>query len=139
VTKGSLITTVRSVGSMPTVFVDSIEKVRSLHLDHQSDQCKIELSDGRCFTLGFHLFCPAGFRSCFEARFAIEDLCGLDLFHSRFAPDSRWNSASLPVEGRFREHLARLENTYAREPGFIERATHLLLVGHRRAVPTVAT
>jgi SAM-dependent methyltransferase len=132
VTRGHFVTTVRSVGSAPTVFVDSIEKARHFQHDHARDQCKIELYDGRRFTVRFHLFGACELRSCFANRFAIEDLRGLDLFHSRFAPDPRWNPASLPIDRPFRDYLARLEDAYSRTPGFMERATHLLLVGRRR-------
>jgi len=124
--------TVRSVGSTPTISVDSIEKARHFQHDHARDQCKIELYDGRRFTLSFHLFGAFELRSCFADRFAIEDLRGLDLFHSRFAPDPRWNPASLSIDRPFHDDLARLEDAYSRTPGFMERATHLLLVGSRR-------
>jgi hypothetical protein len=40
-------------------------------------------------------------RSYFLAHFDIEDLRGLDLFHNRFAPDPRWNPASLAVDTSF--------------------------------------
>jgi SAM-dependent methyltransferase len=132
VTRGHFITTVRSAGSTPTIFVDSIEKARHFQHDHARDQCKIELYDGRRFTLRFHLFGALELRSCFANHFAIEDLRGLDLFHSRFAPDPRWSPASLPSDRQFRDHLMRLEEAYSRNPGFMERATHLLLVGRRR-------
>jgi SAM-dependent methyltransferase len=131
VTGGHFITTVRSVGSMPTIFVDSIEKARHFQHDHTGNQCKIELDDGRRLTLRFHLFDVLELRSCFANRFAIEDLRGLDLFHNRFASDPRWNPESLPIDCSFRDHLARLEDAYSRKPGFMERANHLLLVGRR--------
>ncbi|HVJ54091.1 MAG TPA: class I SAM-dependent methyltransferase [Aliidongia sp.] len=132
VTGGDFVTTARAVGSMPTIFVDSIEKARQFQLDHGRDQCMIELDDGRRFTVGFHLFGAAELRSCFSDWFVIEDLRGLDLFHSRFAPDSRWNPASTPIDDASRADLARLEETYSQNPWFMEHATHLLLVGRRR-------
>ncbi|HLZ66107.1 MAG TPA: methyltransferase domain-containing protein [Aliidongia sp.] len=137
VTRGHFITTVRSVGSTPSIFVDSIEKARHFQHDHVRDQCKIELHDGRRFTLRFHLFTAGELRNCFVDRFAIEDLRGLDLFHSRFSPDPRWNPASLPNDPRCLDHLARLEDAYSHTPGLMERATHLLLVGrpHRPQDP----
>jgi hypothetical protein len=51
-------------------------------------------------------------------------LRGLDLFHNRFAPDSRWNPLSLAVDNHFSDELTRLEETYATSSGFMERATH---------------
>jgi SAM-dependent methyltransferase len=139
VTRGHFITTVRSIGSMPTIFVDSIEKARHFELDHTRDQCRVELYDGREFTVGFHLFSSVELQKLFENCFAIEDLCGLDLFHSRFTPDTRWNPVSVPIDGSFHDHLARLESAYSRNPVFMERATHLLLVGSRRYFEKSAT
>jgi hypothetical protein len=45
VTSGHFITTVRSVGSTPTIFVDSIEKGRHFKHDNSRDQCEIELCE----------------------------------------------------------------------------------------------
>jgi hypothetical protein len=131
VTSGHFITTVRSVGSTPTVFVDSIEKARYFKHDNSRDQCEIELWDGRHIELSFHLFTASELRSCFLDRFNIEDLRGLDLFHNRFAPEPRWNPASLAADNQFSNELERLEETYAAS-GFMERATHLLLVARSR-------
>ena len=132
VTRGHFITTVRPVGSVPSVFVDSIERARHFQLDHARDRCTVELCDGRRFTLPIHLFGAAELRDCFAERFFIEDLRGLDLFHTRFAPDPRWNPASLAGDAPSSARLALLEKAYSRAPGFMECATHLLLVGRPR-------
>jgi SAM-dependent methyltransferase len=132
VTRGHFIATVRTAGSVPSIFVDSVEKASHFQHDHARNRCSIELRDGRRFSLGFHLFSVAELKHCFVDRFGIEELRGLDVFHSRFAPDPRWNPASLPFGGQCEEQLARLEETYARIPGFMERATHLLLIGRPR-------
>jgi SAM-dependent methyltransferase len=132
VTSGYLIATVRSVGSTPTISVDSIEKARRFSHDNIRDRCEIELCDGHHIELSFHLFTASELRSYFSSLIDIEDLRGLDLFHSRFAPDPRWNPASLTVDKQFSNELERLEETYATRPGFVERATHLLLVARRR-------
>jgi SAM-dependent methyltransferase len=132
VTRGHFITTVRPVGSPPTIFVDSIEKARDFQHDHAQNQSQIELHDGRHFTVRFHLFGAVELENCFADRFVIEDLRGLDLFHSRFAPDPRWNPESMRTEHPVPDRLPQLENAYSRTPGFMERATHLLLVGRRR-------
>jgi SAM-dependent methyltransferase len=60
------------------------------------------------------------------------DQCEVDLFHNRFAPDPRWNPLSLAVDNHLYDELKRLEETYATSSGFMERATHLLLVARRR-------
>jgi SAM-dependent methyltransferase len=141
ITSGHFITTVRSIGSTPTAFVDSIEKVRQLNQDHARNRCEIELCDGRRAAFGFHLFTAAELRSLFASGFEIEDLRGLDLFHGRFAPDPRWNPACLRSDSRFSDELVRLEEVYATDPKFMNRATHLLLVarGRRAGAPMPPT
>jgi hypothetical protein len=139
VTSGHFITTVRSIGSTPTAFVDSIENVRELKRDHDLNRCEIEFCDGRRMAFGFHLFTASELRSYFASDFKIEDLRGLDLFHTRFTPDLRWNPALLPGDDQLAGELMRLEGSYATRPEFMDRAAHLLLVarsrGERTAVP----
>ena len=81
--------------------------------------------------LSSHLFAASELRSYFTDHFDIEDLRGIDLFHNRFAPDPRWNPASVVVDNQFSDELERLEETYATSTGFMERATHLMLVARR--------
>jgi hypothetical protein len=135
VTRRHFITTVRSVGSTPTIFVDSIEKARHFKLDHSLDRYDIELFNGRRIAARFHLFTARELKNCFAHQFIIEDLCGLDIFHNRFVPDRRWNPASFHVDLQLSGHLARLEEAYERNPEFMEHATHLLLVGRSRRAP----
>jgi SAM-dependent methyltransferase len=132
VTKGCFITTVRAIGSTPTVFVDAIETARSFKLDHELDRCNIEFRDGRCLDLRFHLFTADELQHHLASYFEIEDLCGLDLFHGRFSPDPRWNPASSEFDPRLSNLLAELEDRYARNPSMIDHATHLMFVGRRR-------
>jgi hypothetical protein len=122
---------VRPVGSIPTAFVDSVENVRRLKLDHVRDRCEIDLSDGRRLAFGFHLFTAVELRNHFAGYFDIEDLRGLDLFHCRFAPDSRWNPVC-SLGGSLADELERLEKAFATRPQFMDRAAHLMLVGHSR-------
>ena len=138
VTSGCLITTVRSAGGAPTILIDSIEKARRFQHDNIRDRIKIELCDGRRIEVAFHLFTASELRSCFADHLDIEDLCGLDLFHHRFAPDPRWNPASLADDDQFVDELERLEEAYATRSGFFDRAAHLLLVARRRQ-PVVQT
>jgi SAM-dependent methyltransferase len=132
ITKGTFITTVRSVGSTPTVFVDAVEKARHFKLDHRRDRCEVEFGNGSRVTVSFHLFTAGELRNCFEPHFHIEDFLGLDIFHSRFLPDRRWNPVSVIADQCLKLALASMEETYARDPRFIERAAHLLLVANRR-------
>jgi SAM-dependent methyltransferase len=139
VTSGHFITTVRPAGSTPTAFVEPVERVRRLKQDHVRNRCEIDLSDGRHMAFGFHLFTAAELRSHFASRFDIEDLRGLDLFHGRFMPDSRWNPVSSPGDNQFVDELVRLEKAYATSTEFMDRAAHLLLVARsRRAAAPLA-
>jgi SAM-dependent methyltransferase len=132
VTRGFFVATVRPVGSPPSVFVDAVGNAQSFAQDNLHDRCKVELHDGRCFTMNIHLFSADELRGYFAGDFEIETLRGLDLFHSRFALDPRWNPP-LPAlaDGEFDGELSRIEETYASSPRFIEHAAHLLLVAHR--------
>jgi SAM-dependent methyltransferase len=132
VTSGHFITTVRPIGSMPSAFVESLENVRRLKHDHVRDRCEIDLSDGRHMAFGFHLFTAAELRSRFAENFEIEDLRGLDLFHSRFMPDARWNPVSQADGSHLIGELDRLEKAYAGSTEFMDHATHLLLVARSR-------
>jgi len=129
VTKGHFVTTVRSTGSPPTAFVDSIEAARRFEMDHDLDRCEIEFHDGRRMALRFHLFTADELRSCFAEQFEIEDLCGLDIFHGRFSPDARWHPAAIGADPRFSNLLAQLEARWMHNSSFMARATHLMLVG----------
>ena len=135
VTKGGFITTVRAIGSTPTVFVDELEKARRYKLDHQSGRCKVEFQNGRRIALGFRLFAARELRDCFKRHFRIVDLRGLDIFHIRFMPDRRWNPPSCFSDERLISKLATFEEAFARDPWFIDRATHLLLVESALARP----
>jgi SAM-dependent methyltransferase len=131
VTRGHFVTTVRSVGSMPTIFIDTIEAARRLEFDHDLDRCEIEFNDGRHMVLRFHLFAPGELKCCFANHFEIEDLRGLDIFRSRFNLDHRWNPDAHAFDPRFEVFITQLEERFAHNPSFMERATHLMLVGRR--------
>ena len=131
VTRGCFVTSVRSVGSTPSIFIDAIEQARSFHQDNDRDRCDIQLKNGRRVSFCCHLFAAGELHQLFADDFRIEDLRGLDLFHKRFSPDPRWNPKSLATD-RLQDELRRLEETYARDPGFIDRAAHLLLIARGR-------
>jgi len=129
VTAGNFITTVRAVGSTPTVYVDAIEHARRFRQDNQTNRLDVEFQNGRRVSLNSHLFSAAELRSLVAAHLDIEDLSGLDLFHGRFASDPRWNPAGWGVKDQFAGELEHLEKIYCRDAEFIDHATHLLLVG----------
>jgi SAM-dependent methyltransferase len=77
VTRGHFVATVRSAGSTPTAFVDTIETARNFELDHERDQFRIEFNRGQRMALQFHLFTPGEPRHCFANQFDIEDFADL--------------------------------------------------------------
>ena len=131
VTAGQFVATVRSVGSPPTIYMDAIENARGFRQDNDRDLCHVELTNGRQVTLNSHLFTAKELRSLAGRHFDVAELRGLDLFHSRFAPDRRW-SAGRPDDSAAQGELEQLERLYATDPRFIDRATHLLLAGGRK-------
>jgi SAM-dependent methyltransferase len=128
VTAGALIVNVRSTGSTPSIFVDDIEKAGAFTQDNDVDRLAIDLKDGRHIEFDLHLFRARELTALFEGPLVIANLIGLDLFHSRFRPDPRWN----PVEGadckEFYDDLAALERAHCANPDFIDHATHILIV-----------
>jgi SAM-dependent methyltransferase len=131
VTSGRFITTVRSVGSIPTALAETVGSTRWITHDSTQDVCEIEFADGRRSRFPFHLFSASELRACFDGAFDIELIRGLDLFHSRFAIDPRWNPTDLPFGRRFYRELSRLEEDYAMDPQYVDHANHILLVGRR--------
>jgi len=129
VTRGDFIATVRAVGSTPTVYVGAVEDASTFHQDNKNDRFEVEFQDGRRVCVCSHLFGAAELRARVLPHLAIKDLFGLDLFHGRFAEDPRWNPHSDQPCQQFDTALDRLEAYYCRNPGFIDHATHLLLVG----------
>jgi SAM-dependent methyltransferase len=129
VTSGTFISTVRTVGSMPSGIVAPIEEVRHLQLDPGRDWCEMELLDGRKAEFNFHLFSSSELAGCFSEAFEIETLEGIDFFHNRFAGDGRWNPAGLDLPQAFLQKLCELEEMFSSNREYMDYANHLLLVG----------
>lgn len=135
VSRGDFITTVRAIGSVPTVYVGAVEDARAFRQDNSKNRLDVEFLDGRRISLNSRLFSASELRAAAKPYFAIKDLFGLDLFHGRFADDARWNSGNCQATAQFESELKRLEKVYCRDPEFIDHATHLLLVGTVRDNP----
>ena len=134
VTLDTAFVTVRTVGSLPTIYVDALDHARSYHQDNESDWMDIQLADGGQLAFPSHLFTADELRALFRPHLAATNLVGLDVFHSRFAADPNWNPAIFDGQDIFDEDLEQLEKRYASDPIFINRAAHILLVGeHHRA------
>lgn len=131
VTRGYFITTVRSLGSMPSGIVASIDDVRRLRQDQRRNWCEVELADGTRVAFDFHLFSAEELRSHFLGTFEIEALEGLDFFHGRFAADPRWNPKGHDLPYVLAQELAKLEKNFAANPEFNDHANHLLLIGRK--------
>lgn len=130
ITDGALFVTVRTAGSLPTIYVAPLHDAYSFHQDNQVHRLEIDLKDGRHIGFDSHLFSAAELECLFQSYIDVEELIGLDVFHGRFALNPHWNPDKIPGEG-FETQLERLEHFCASDPAFIDRAAHILLVGNK--------
>ncbi len=137
VTAGYFVTSARTVGSTPSVYIGALAQARRFHQDNRLNRLEVEFQNGRHISLPSHLFSAAELYALVAPYMAIEDIRGLDLFHGRFAGDPRWNP-QCEGSARFVRQLELLEKTYCRDPEFVDHATHLLLVGKRPGTTPVA-
>ncbi|MCJ8159345.1 class I SAM-dependent methyltransferase [Sphingomonas sp. LaA6.9] len=128
VTRGALLVSVRTVGSQPSIFVDHVERATAFRQDHHTNRLVIDLSDGRHIEFSSHCFAARELEALLAPHIGITRLCGLDLFHSRFAPDPRWNPEEGAESDDFHADLERLELSYSSDPRYIDHATHLLML-----------
>ena len=131
-TDGSLLVTARTIGSLPSIFVAGVEEARDFRHDHCRDRLAVDLRDGRHIEFNFHLFSASEFEHLFEGEGDIAELVGLDLFHGRFNPDSRWNPPG-SANQEFDDALVSLEHSCAADPRFMDRAAHILVHLHSNA------
>ena len=130
--EGYFMATVRAIGSTPTVYVDDLSAALRFYQDNQVDRLDVEFANGCRTSFQSHLFSRSELLKLAAASFEVEDVQGLDLFHLRFATDPRWNPPSAMPLLRLAQELARLEERYCRDPGFMDHAAHLLLVARDR-------
>ena len=133
VTQDTLFVTVRAAGSLPTIYVDSLDHARAFYQDNATDRMEVDMLNGEHIGFTSHLFTSTELGGLFRPHLSEAALIGLDVFHSRFATDSRWNPATLAGENEFDADLDELEYRYASDPRFIDRSAHILLAGERRA------
>ncbi len=131
VTQDTLFVTVRAAGSLPTIYVDSLDHARNFQQDNEADRMEIDMLNGEHIGFTSHLFTSTELDRLFRPHLSQATLFGLDVFHSRFATDRRWNPACFDREADFASDLELLEQRYACDPHFIDRAAHILLVGGR--------
>ena len=136
VTNDTLFVTVRTVGSPPTIYVDGVEKARSYHQDNTAGWLEADMQDGRHLAIPSHLFTCDELAALFTPHLASVAFTGLDLFTSRFAPDRHWNPSTMKGQADFDEYVGWLEQYFASNPSFIDRAAHILLEGecHTRGI-----
>jgi SAM-dependent methyltransferase len=135
VTATYFIASVRTIGSTPTVYVDDLNFALRFFQDNRINRLDVEFANGRRGSFDSHLFSCEELAQMARPRFEVEDLCGLDLFHGRFASDSRWNPPSGAMTARLAQELDRLESRYCRDPGFVNHATHLLMAARKAERP----
>ncbi len=135
VTLDTLFVTTRTAGSLPTIYVDGLERARAFHQDNDADWMDVDLTDGRHLGFPSHLFTSDELQALFQPHLDTTAMTGLDVFHSRFARNPHWNPAGMKGAEAFEEDLDRLERLYASNPHFIDRAAHILIVGET-FVPT---
>lgn len=128
-TSDTIFITVRTVGSPPTIYIDTLDHAKAFHQDNESDRMELDLSDGQQLAFPSHLFTSNELRGLFAPHLSGTALVGLDLFHSRFARNTHWNPPEIEGQQTFEEQLADLEHHYASDPCFIDRAAHILLIG----------
>jgi hypothetical protein len=131
VTHDTLFVTVRAAGSLPTIYVDSLDHARDFHQDNEADRMEIDMLNGEHIGFTSHLFTSTELDRLFQPHLQQTTLFGLDVFHSRFATDRRWNPAAFAGQSEFYADLDVLEYRYASDPRFIDRAAHILLAGKR--------
>jgi SAM-dependent methyltransferase len=131
VTQDTLFVTVRAAGSLPTIYVDSLDHARAFYQDNVADRMEVDMLNGEHIGFTSHLFTSTELGGLFRPHLAEAALIGLDVFHSRFATDQRWNPTTLAGESEFDSDLDALEYRYASDPRFIDRSAHILLVGER--------
>ena len=131
VTNRTLFVAARSVGSLPTIYVDALDQARSFRQDHGRNWMDVELKNGAQLGFPSHLFTAHELQTLFQPSFVLTSLHGLDVFHSRFAVDPNWNPQPLADQHAFEADLDRLERRYADDARFIDRAAHILLIAQR--------
>lgn len=125
---GEIFVTVYSIGGLPSTDLASARDVRGLQQDNEKDRLGIDLADGRHLDLPSHLFRAAELPGLFSERVRQEELVGLDLFHSRFGSNPRWNPGTLDSRARNAE-LDRLEQLCEEMPALIDSAAQVLFRG----------
>jgi SAM-dependent methyltransferase len=116
ITKGRFVATIRAVGSMPTIYVDGVKAARAYRQDNVLGRLEVEFDDGSQTSFPSRLFSAAEIRALAAPALQIDELSGLDQFHSRFATDPDWN----PRDARRQLHrrLARAGTPLPPQPGF---------------------
>jgi SAM-dependent methyltransferase len=128
VTRGAFVATLRAIGSTPTIYVDGVKAAKAYHQDNAHGRLQVEFQNGRQTSFPSHHFSAAEIRALATPALEIEELSGLDLFHSRFATDPDWNPTEATPDANFIHALRVLEHRFRRNPTFVDHATHLPLI-----------
>lgn len=125
---GEIFVTVYSVGGNPSIYLADAYDVRQFLQDNDKGRLDIDLADGRTLRLPFHLFHANELPRLFSDRVRQDEVAGLDLFHSRFRINPRWNNTPGDIRERDAE-LDRLEQLCERMTALIDFSSQILFRG----------
>lgn len=131
VTGNSLFVTVNAVGGQPANYVDFATDVAHFPQYETDDVVGVYLMDRQHLEFPSHRVSSIELLALFEDHLAETTLVGIDVFHTRFAPDARWNPSVIDFQQEFELDLSDLEYRYASDPRFVNRAAHILLIGEQ--------
>jgi SAM-dependent methyltransferase len=131
VTGNSLFVTVNTVGGRPENYVDFATDVAEFQRYENDDVVGVYMMDRQHLEFPSHRFSSIELLALFKDHLAGTTVVGIDMFHTRFAPDARWNPSAVAFQQDFELDLSELEYRYASDPRFINRAAHILLIGEQ--------
>ena len=105
--------------------------MHELHEDCGRGRLAVFLKDGTRHVLTFNLYSADTLKALFASKASILDLRAVDLFLSRFAPDTNWTEVLVKrLAGRHEvmQRLKELEEPLCRLPGWVDHGTHVLIV-----------
>ncbi len=124
------ITTVRSKGGLPTVYVCGMDQVREWK--QSGDRLTFTDRDGRKMELPVHLFRYDELRRLFDPAGEVEECFGLDIMVSR-AMEQRIVNEFLPGDELVLQQLVRLEEEWCHQPPFIDISNHIVIIAKASA------
>jgi SAM-dependent methyltransferase len=88
VTACTLFVTVRTIGSLPTIYVDGLDHARSFHQDNRIDWMEVDMVDGRHIGFPSHLFTADELRALFQPHIGAPP-CWASTYSTAVSPPTR--------------------------------------------------